>query len=38
MTNQLFIYADNVDMVWDDIDPLHSNNDILVEACNEVDL
>jgi len=36
--NQLFICADDVDFIGEDIDPLQSNTEVLVEACNEIDL
>jgi len=36
--NQLFVYADDVDFIGDDIDTLQSNTDILVQACNEIGL
>ena len=36
--NQLFVYADDVDLIGDDIDALQSNTDVLVEACVEIGL
>jgi len=30
--NQMFVYADDVDLIGDDIDALQSNTDVLVEA------
>ena len=36
--NQLFVYADDVDLIGDDIDALQSNTDVLVEACDEIGL
>jgi len=34
--NQQFVYADDVDLIGDDVDALHSNTDVLVEACDEI--
>ena len=36
--NQLFVYADDVDLIGDDIDALQSNSEVLVEACDEIGL
>jgi len=36
--NQLFLYADHLNLVADDIDELRSNTVILVEACDEIGL
>jgi len=36
--NQLFVYADNVDLIGDHIDALQSNTDVLVEAFDEIGL
>jgi len=36
--NQLFVYADDVDLIGDDIDVPQSNTDILIEACYEIGL
>jgi len=36
--NQLFVYADDVDLLGDDIDVLQSNTDVLEEACDEISL
>jgi len=36
--NQLFVYADDVDLIGDDVDALQSNTDVLVEACDEIGL
>jgi len=35
---QLFVYADDIDLIGDDIDVLQSNTDVLVEACDEIGL
>jgi len=35
---QLFLYADDVDLIGDDIDALQCNTDVLVEACDEIGL
>jgi len=35
---QLFVYADDVDLIGDDIDAVQSNTDALVEACDEIGL
>jgi hypothetical protein len=35
--NQLFVYADDVDFVGDEIHALQSNTDTLVEACNVIE-
>jgi len=32
----VFVYADYVDLIGDDINALQSNTDILVEACDEI--
>jgi len=31
--NELFVYADDVNLIGDDVDALQSNTDVLVEAC-----
>ena len=36
--NQLFVYADDVDLIGDDIDAIQSNTEVLVEACDEIGL
>jgi len=36
--NQLFVYADDVDLIEDDIDELQSNTDDLVEGYDEIGL
>jgi len=36
--NQLFVYADDVDLIGDDIETLQSNTDVLVKACDEIGL
>jgi hypothetical protein len=36
--NQLFVYADDVDLLGDDIHELQSNTDTLVAACSEIGL
>jgi len=36
--NQLFVSADDVDLIGDDIDAPKSNTDVLVEACDEIGL
>jgi len=36
--NELFVYADDVDLIRDDIHALQSNTDVLVEACGEIGL
>jgi len=34
--NQLFVYADDIDLIGDDIDALQSNTDVLVKAWDEI--
>jgi len=36
--NQLFVYADDVDLIENDIDAQQTNNDVLVEARDEIGL
>jgi len=36
--NQLFVFADDVDLIGDDIDALRGNTYVLVEACDEIGL
>jgi len=36
--NQLFVYADDVHLIGDDIDALQSNTNVLVEACDVIGL
>jgi len=36
--NKLFVHADDVDLIGEDIDALQSNADVLVEACDEIGL
>jgi len=36
--NQLFVYADDVEVIGEDIEALRSNTDVVVEACDEIGL
>jgi len=36
--NQLFVYADDVDLLGNDADALQGSTDVLVETCNDVGL
>jgi len=34
----MFVYADDVGLIGDDIDALQNNSDVLVEACDKIGL